>query len=109
MKLLAEKENTPKVTPQKISQLKRVDPIFAKRYKQLLTAKNTNRAPKFDFNDYVASMTILKGSKALTKKREEIITIANNTVVNKPKTFKIEMEKAEAKVKFYVQNLCDFI
>jgi hypothetical protein len=99
----------PKVTPQKISELKRLDPIFAKRYKQLITAKNTNRAPKFDLNDYYASMAILKGSKALTKKREEIVTLANNVQVNKPKTFKIEMEKAEAKVKYYVQNLCDFL
>ena len=99
----------PKVTPQKISELKRLDPIFAKRYKQLITAKNTNRAPKFDLNDYYASMAILKGSKALAKKREEIVTLANNVQVNKPKTFKIEMEKAEAKVKYYVQNLCDFL
>jgi hypothetical protein len=54
-------------------------------------------------------MTILKGSKTLLKKREEIINVVNNVQVNKPKTFKIEMEKVDAKVKYYVQNLCEFI
>ena len=89
--------------------LKKADPVFAKRYKQLITAKNTNRAPKFDSGDYFASMTIIKGSKALIRQREEIINMANTVEITKPKIFKIEMEKVDAKVKHYMQNLVEFL
>ena len=94
---------------ERIDTLKKTDPVFAKRYKQLLTAKVTNKAPKFDINDYYAPMTIPKGSKSLIRKKEEIISVSKKVEVNKPKIFKIEMEKVDAKVKHYVQNLCEFL
>ena len=97
------------MTPQRIEALKKSDPVFAKRYKQLCTAKVTNKAPKFDLNDYYAPMTIPKGSKSLIRKKEEIIQVSQKVEINKPKIFKIEMEKVDAKVKHYMQNLCEFL
>jgi len=106
--LCAERDNVPKESPQRIETLKKTDPIFAKRHKQFVSAKVCNKAPKFDANDYYATIRLPKQAKVIKREQKEILSVVNNVQINKPKIYREEMEKVEVKVKEFVQNFVGF-
>jgi hypothetical protein len=105
-----ERDSIPKCSPQYIKQLKRNDPIFAKRYKQCIIGRICNEAPKFDCNDLMPIQTPVKISKArLAREREksyEMERALNEKLyqANIQLLMQCQIQKMDAKVKKFVQE-----
>lgn len=97
-----ERDEVPHSQPQRIEILKKRDPIFAKRYKQFLSAKTCNKAPKFDMKDFTLPSKLPKST--LKREREKMIKIAHDTPYRKPEIFKLELERINLRVKHFIDN-----
>ena len=104
--LCAQRDNVPERSASRIEALKKKDPVFAKRYKQFLTAKNCNKAPNFDLNDYLIPVTMPKS--ALLRKKDQIIKEVNEERERSAKMQRAEMQLIEKKIKVFVQNISSF-
>ena len=88
---------------EKIAVIKKRDPIFAKRYKQLISARIKNQAPNFDRNDHAIPDTLTRSKSVMKRHKNEII---KRTSMHDTRTsnFKAKVEQVDAKVKDYLSN-----
>jgi hypothetical protein len=97
-------KSVPKWQPERIKELKQVDPIFAKRYRQFTSAKACNKAPLFDCNDNLLAFKLPKS--ALSKKKENIAdSFRNEKQRPNSKLYKNEIKKINLKVKKFMKEL----
>ena len=104
--ICAQRDSIPERSKSRIDLLKRKDAIFAKRYKQFITAKNSNKAPKFDLNDLYAPIIMPKS--VMIRKKEEIIKEANDDREKSAKKYRTEMQLIEKKIKKFIQEISSF-
>lgn len=99
--LLSQRNNTARqYSPEHIDKLKKSDPIFAKRHKQYLSARTTNKAPLFDISDHMLPMTLSKST--ISRQRNSLMQRPKQ---EKPEEVKTEIQEIDLKVKKYIQNL----
>ena len=102
LNLCQERDKIPRSLPQRIDVLKKRDPIFAKRYRQFLSAKTCNKAPKFDPRDNLLPMKLPK--LTIQREKEKIIKLVQKKPYQKPDYFKIELERINERVKTFVKD-----
>jgi hypothetical protein len=92
------------ISRERIDSLKQSDPIFAKRYKEFVTAKLINRAPRFSIVDHPIPATLTSSKSFLNRQKNEIIRKANDIKIEKTRMYQIEMEEAQAKVQKFLDK-----
>lgn len=112
-KKLAELENQRRTNAhyrlqQRIERLKQLDPVFAKRYKQFLTAKNQDKAPVFDRNDHYIASNVMASTSVLARAKNEIIRQASQQRAQKSHTSRVEVSELDLRVKKFVQEFSVF-
>lgn len=95
--------NMPQDAHDRVEYLKKKDPVFAKRHKQLLVAKLLNRAPEFDYNDNLSNACT---STAFNFKRyqRELIENVGNMKNDQSKVYQNEMIRVDQKVKEFIRD-----
>lgn len=103
------RNSIPKIPKNLVSTLKQRDPIYAKRYRQVYEARICSRAPRFDESDNDLNNTQFPKVDAWRLKKRVLNQATNQTLVDKPQVYKMEMIKANEKVKQFldeVTHLC---
>lgn len=102
LELCFERDQVPRSLPQRVEILKKRDPVFAKRYKQFLSAKLCNRAPKFDDKDNIFQVKLPK--LTIEREKQKFIKLVQSAPHQKPDYLKIELERINHRVKTFVEN-----
>jgi hypothetical protein len=93
--------------PAKLNELKRKDPIFAKRYSQFQLFKSTGRAPVFDPNDLDMHKQKAAISKALIEREKREMIKSANSVMNSAARHDdlCVQHKLQQRVNHFIKNL----
>jgi hypothetical protein len=103
--LCNQRDSIPQYTRKHIELLKQIDPVFAKRHKQYVSAVISNRAPIFSYNDHSFNFTYPK--RTIIRQKEGIIKLLSGEPTQPQKAFRQELTQFDSRIKKFIKSLND--
>ena len=108
LEVCRQRDSVPRYNKEKIEVLKKIDPVFAKRYKEFKTAIISGHAPQFNTNDHNLTYSKKTPKNKIDRQKQGIIMLMNNDKYSQPqKIMKEERNKFDRRVKFFIHSLDD--
>lgn len=108
LEICRQRDAVPRHSKEKIELLKRIDPVFAKRYKEYKSAVISGHAPHFNVNDHNLMYSKKTPKNKIDKQKQGIITLMNTDKYTRPQKIMMqERTEFDRRVKHFVHSLVD--